>query len=234
MGSAPSSLDNPVWAALNGPQASFAQGGALARRYDPAVSPFAGFPAAAFTSAGLDPRPWEEMRDLIGADATLLLTERPAVLPPGWQVEASIPGVQMIATTELKDEPEREAIALGAVDVPEMLDLVDRTKPGPFLPRTHELGAYLGIRSGPRLIAMAGERMHPPGATEISAVCTDSDFRGSGLARRLVNAVAHGIRQRGENPFLHAAGSNVNAIRLYQAMGFAVRREVTFVLLRTP
>lgn len=210
------------------------KGGELARRYDPVVSPFAGFPSAAFTSAGLEPGPWEEMRSLVGAEATLLLTERPPLLPPGWRVEASIPGVQMIATAELKDEPEREAIALGAADVAEMLDLVDRTRPGPFLPRTHELGAYLGIRSGPRLIAMAGERMRPPGATEISAVCTDSDFRGSGLARRLVSAVAHGIRQRGEIPFLHAAGSNVNAIRLYQAMGFEVRREVTFVLLRTP
>jgi ribosomal protein S18 acetylase RimI-like enzyme len=234
MASALSSLDNPVWAALNGPQAAFAQGGALARRYDPVVSPFAGFGSGAFSSARLDLGPWEEMRDLVGADATLLLTEQPTVLPRGWQVEVAIPGVQMIATAELKDEPEREAIGLGADDVPEMLDLVDRTKPGPFLPRTHELGAYLGIRSGDRLIAMGGERMHPPGATEISAVCTDSEFRGSGLARRLVNAVAHGIRQRGEIPFLHAAGSNVNAIRLYQAMGFEVRREVTFVLLRTP
>jgi FR47-like protein len=42
--------------------------------------------------------------------------------------------------------------------VPEILDLVERTKPGPFLKRTIELGAYLGIRRDGRLIAMAGEQ----------------------------------------------------------------------------
>jgi hypothetical protein len=29
-----------------------------------------------------------------------------------------------------------------------MLELAGRTKPGPFLPRTMELGSYLGIRRG--------------------------------------------------------------------------------------
>src|ERR1700712_5464408 len=114
MASAPSALDTPVWAALNGPQAGFAQGGALARRYDPVVSPFAGLAAATLTATSLPARPWEEMRELAGPNATLLLTEQPAMLPPGWQVAASIPGVQMIATSALKDEPEREAVALGA------------------------------------------------------------------------------------------------------------------------
>jgi hypothetical protein len=39
-----------------------------------------------------------------------------------------------------------EAIGLGAADVPEMLELVAQTEPGPFLNRTVELGDYLGIR----------------------------------------------------------------------------------------
>jgi len=36
-----------------------------------------------------------------------------------------------------------EAVVLTSTDVPEMLDLVERTRPGPFLPRTVELGTYL-------------------------------------------------------------------------------------------
>ncbi len=52
---------------------------------------------------------------------------------------------------------------LGQADVQEMLDLARRTKPGPFLPRTVEMGTYLGIRRGGPLVAMAGERLHPPG-----------------------------------------------------------------------
>lgn len=78
---------------------------------------------------------------------------------------------------------------------------------------------------------MAGERMHPPGWTEISAVCTDPAYRGQGLAGRLTRAVAAGIVERGDKPFLHAAGSNTNAIRLYASLGFETRRTITFATL---
>ncbi|MFG1886179.1 GNAT family N-acetyltransferase [Micromonospora sp. NPDC049102] len=74
-----------------------------------------------------------------------------------------------------------------------MLSLIARTQPGPFLPRTVELGTYLGLRRDGALVAMAGERLHPPGWTEISAVCTAPEVRGRGLATRLVQAVAAGI-----------------------------------------
>lgn len=115
-----------------------------------------------------------------------------------------------------------------------MLDLVALTQPGPFLPRTVELGRYLGIRHEGRLIAMAGERLRPPGWTEISAVCTHPDHRGRGLAGLLIRAVAAGIRERGDVPFLHAAADNIQAIRLYESMGFVLRREPVFIGLRTP
>jgi hypothetical protein len=81
---------------------------------------------------------------------------------------------------------------------------------------------------------MAGERLHPAGHTEISAVCTDPAHRGQGLARRLVLAVAHGIRARGEIPFLHASAGNDTAIRLYRALGFELRRRVEFAAVTTP
>jgi predicted GNAT family acetyltransferase len=134
----------------------------------------------------------------------------------------------------LEVAPDREAIVLGPDDVPEMLALVERTKPGPFGPRTIELGTYLGIRRDGALVAMAGERLHPAGWTEISAVCTDESYRGAGLATRLVRAVAAGIRARREVPFLHAAAANTTAIRLYESLGFTLRREVSFLILRTP
>lgn len=130
--------------------------------------------------------------------------------------------------------PDDEAIRLTTADVPEMLALVERTRPGPFLPRTIELGTYLGVRRAGELIAMAGERLHPPGWTEISAVCTDTAYRGQGLATGLVHAVAHGIRQRGDTPFLHAAAGNTNAIRLYESLGFRLRRTRTFQTVRIP
>ncbi|GAA4584688.1 hypothetical protein GCM10023194_25190 [Planotetraspora phitsanulokensis] len=95
--------------------------------------------------------------------------------------------------------PDGEAVRLTAVDAPELLNLAERTRPGPFLPRTVELGTYLGIRRHGTLVAMAGERLHPTGWTEISAVCTDAAFRGQGLASRLILAVAASIRPRGDS-----------------------------------
>jgi predicted GNAT family acetyltransferase len=79
---------------------------------------------------------------------------------------------------------------------------------------------------------MAGERMRPPGWTEISAVCTDPAWRGQGLASRLTRAVAAGIAARGDTPFLHAIAANTTAIRLYKELGFTHRRDIRFPLLR--
>ncbi|MDQ0381903.1 ribosomal protein S18 acetylase RimI-like enzyme [Amycolatopsis thermophila] len=222
-----SPLDNPAHAALTGPHAHFAQSHGRAVRYDPAVSPWAAMPDEADESI------WADLAALAGPGGTLSLPGPALPPPPGWTVEMDVPGVQMVAET-VETAPDDEAVQLTAADVPDMLALAERTRPGPFLPRTVELGTYLGFRHEGRLIAMAGERMHPPGWTEISAVCTDAGFRGRGLGTRLVLAVAHGIAARGETPFLHAAAANTSAIRLYAALGFRLRRDIDFVSVRVP
>jgi predicted GNAT family acetyltransferase len=81
---------------------------------------------------------------------------------------------------------------------------------------------------------MAGERLKPPGWTEISAVCTDDAWRGHGFASALIRVLVAGIRDRGETAFLHAVATNTGAIRLYEAMGFGLRRTTVFRALRTP
>jgi ribosomal protein S18 acetylase RimI-like enzyme len=220
-------LDDPVWAALHGAHARFAQVNGRAARYHPDVAPFNTLADPA------EPGAWDDLRELVGPGAELTLAGDALTPPPGWTKQAEVEGVQLVDVA-LRAAPDPEAVVLTAADVPEMLDLVGRTRPGPFLPRTVELGTYLGIRRGGALIAMAGERLHPPGWTEISAVCTDPAHRGRGLATRLVRAVAAGIRERGENPLLHTAADNVTAIRLYESMGFRLRRRTTFGRFRSP
>ncbi|MFF4055967.1 GNAT family N-acetyltransferase [Streptomyces sp. NPDC001668] len=230
-------LDNAVWAALDGPHAYLAERVGRAARYPDDVYAFAAVADPA------DPAAWADLRTLVGPGTTVRIKPVETV-PAGWEVvgggggtshalKAMGEGVQLVDTA-LRAEPAPEAVRLGPDDVPEILDLVARTKPGPFRERTTELGTYLGIRERGRLIALAGERIRPPGWTEISAVCTDPDHRGRGLATRLVRAVAAGIRERGDIPFLHAAADNTHAIRLYESIGFTLRRRSPVLLVRSP
>jgi predicted GNAT family acetyltransferase len=138
---------------------------------------------------------------------------------------------QMAAThRETASVDDQDVIQLGNVDVNDMLELVQKTKPGPFGKRTIEMGHYIGIRDQGRLIAMAGERMSLDGYVEISAVCVDEDWRGRGLAGRLVQIMRRKIEQRGETAFLHVISDNRSAIALYERLGFEWQR--TFCLTR--
>ena len=153
----------------------------------------------------------------------------------GWTLEARVEGVQLVETERLVTRPDPEAVVLGADDVPDMLALVERSRPGPFEARTYQLGRYVGFRDDAgRLVAMAGERLQPAGWTEISAVTTDPDHRGRGLASSLVRDVAFHVQERGDRAFLHAAAENVGAIGVYERLGFTLRRRTSFGSLLAP
>ena len=220
-------LADPVNSALSGPHARFRQAAGRIQRYHPDVSVFYGHPRE------LTDEDYADVARLTGADRIALLRDRSAPLPAGWTVLETI-GLVQFDGSAVETAPEPEAVRLTADDVPEMTALIERTKPGPFLPRTIELGTYLGIRDADgALIAMAGERMHPQGWTEISAVCTAPEARGRGLASRLIRAVAHGIRERGDVPFLHTSDDNP-AQKLYAAMGFVHTGTVPLEVIRVP
>ncbi|SNQ49596.1 putative acetyltransferase (Partial) [Frankia canadensis] len=223
----PHPLDNPARAALLGPHAHLAIRRGSVLRYPADVTPFIALPDEP------DAETWRDAAALLGPGALLPLAGFTGTPPPGWEALGHVPGVQMVGD-DVAARPDPEAVVLGPDDVADILALVARTRPGPFLPRTIALGTYLGIRRGGELVAMAGERMHPPGWTEISAVCTDPAHRGEGLGTRLVHAVTALVRARGETPFLHATAANTTAIRLYEQLGFRLRREVVFTALRVP
>ncbi|MEU9166624.1 GNAT family N-acetyltransferase [Streptomyces sp. NPDC048420] len=223
----PHVLDNPALASLTGPHAHFAEKRGRVLRYPLDVSPWVALPDDP------DAGDWSDVAALVGPGAEVALAGFTGRVPDGWEITFHVDGVQFV-DDGLAATPDPEAVRLGPADVPEMLDLVARTQPGPFLPRTIEMGTYLGIRRDGRLVAMAGERLHPPGWTEISAVCTDDAVRGQGLATRLVHAVAHGIRERGETPFLHTGAGNTRAVRLYESLGFRLRRSTAFLAARVP
>jgi ribosomal protein S18 acetylase RimI-like enzyme len=178
-----------------------------------------------------DPQAWRDLAKLLGPNGTTVLTGSRLNIPDAWQTPDGGTGVQLIGQN-VEGRDDDEVVELGAKDVPESLELISRTQPGPFLPRTIELGGYLGIRIDGVLVAMAGCRLHPAGWREISAVCTDSDHRGKGLATRLVRAVVANIKADGEIPFLHASATNTNAIRLYEQLGFELRMHTRFAVVQ--
>ncbi|MEI7036661.1 GNAT family N-acetyltransferase [Fulvimonas yonginensis] len=219
-------LDRPVWASLTTHHATLSQGDDLARRYLPQVNLF----ASARDDAG---EALERLARLVEPGGRAFILQVPTIrVPPGLVELKRARGVQMVAREPLAAPPEQDGIvALGEADAPEMLALATLTQPGPFLPQTHRMGRFVGIRIDGRLAAMAGERFRFPGHTEVSGVCTHPDHRGRGLARRLSRHVAAAIAARGDTAFLHAWADNAAAIALYRSLGFTLRAEVDVAVL---
>jgi ribosomal protein S18 acetylase RimI-like enzyme len=221
-------LDNAVWHSLAGAHRELAEREGLAARYEPDVSVFGGI------ADGTDAA-WRDLEHVVGPSGigVLFRAEIPR-LPPGWTRLDGGRGHQMVLGDLAAVDVPAGVRDLGPADVGEMLALVELTRPGPFATRTVELGGYVGVFDGDRLVAMAGQRLAPPGFREVSAVCTHPDFRGRGLAAGLTALVARRILDRGERPFLHHASDNDAARRVYEAIGFAFRRQVVFEALGAP
>ncbi len=220
-------LDNPAWYALtDGEQARLAIGTARAKRYPLDVAPFVGlidYSVGAFADMAtlVEPGQWV---GLVGRNLPKEV--------PGWTTVFAVDVDQMVCEQPILELVSAETVLdLTPADVPDMLHLIELAQPGPFFQRTIELGHYVGIRKDGQLVAMAGERLRPPGYCEVSAVCSHPDYRGRGYARLLVSKVVAWNWRRGDLPFLHVAPENASAIRLYESLHFQKRRDITILVV---
>ncbi|SHJ38030.1 FR47-like protein [Bradyrhizobium lablabi] len=219
-------LDHPIWNALMSRQHALAEGGARARRYPPAIGPFAAIAdmsAQSFAALGALMSP---------SEVAVLFTPEPVTPTEEFKILLAETGEQMIGTPAESSIAGVDIVTLGAADVPAMLELTKLTNPGPFAARTHELGTFLGIRVDGQLVAMIGERMKPANYTEITAVCVHPSHRGCGYAQVLLGAISRQILARSEIPFLHVFSNNSSAIALYRRQGMQIRRRLHVTALQ--
>lgn len=218
----PDPLERPVWAALTGRHEHLGKVRGQARRYQHEVNVFVAGPVDD------DPQVLADMAALVDpGEAVFVVQAAPIPDLPGLTTVLRRPAVQMVFAGEQASAGSDEAVVeLGANDAEDMVALATLTEPGPFRRETYRMGRFVGVRSGGRLVAMAGERMRLPGMAEVSGVCTHPDARGQGLATRLSAHVVRVILARGEVPFLHVWKSNTGAIGLYEKLGFAIEREM--------
>lgn len=214
-----SSLDNVFWQSLSGPHRAWAAGSATALRYAPGFSPIAAFATPRDPDlAALAPH--------CAPGERLYCADWDGPAPAGWRIELEATMVRMAWHGDAPAaDPAFDPVPLGPAHVDAAMALADLTRPGPFGPRTLEMGDYLGVFDDGRLVAMAGERTRTRVAREVSGVCTHPDFQGRGLARRLMNVLVARQLARGERPFLHVMSANGSARALYERMGFATDAE---------
>jgi ribosomal protein S18 acetylase RimI-like enzyme len=217
-------LENPIWYALSTGQSYLAQSNHLAKRFPRDVAPFGAMKSQS-------PSEYEALAQILSGDVAALFLASKPVLPADWSMHLSGDMYQMTFEARPPAGPKQSFRKLTQADVPEMLALTKLTEPGPFLPRTIELGAFYGIHDSGALVAMAGERLHLTGFTEVSAVCTHPNFRGRGYGNSLMSVVISGIMNRGETPFLHVKTDNP-ALALYKKLGFEIRAQLYLAVIQ--
>jgi len=221
------SLENPVWQALSSGDSLLNQGDQSIKYFSSTVSPFLGMES------------WEKENQL------QLLQSMPAERSFSVMIQDTINFIdqfEVIFTTPLYQmvcnklipalQSSTKSDVLKSKDVPAMLVLTALTKPGPFLSETINFGNYIGIYDNEKLISMAGERLHPENFTEISAVCTDPEYLGKGLAAHLLSEAAIRVIEDGYTPFLHVRTDNTRAIAMYERLGFEKRTEMYFAVFK--
>ncbi len=207
-------LDHIFWHTLTGPHAQYASGAGGARRYARGFSPI-----LAFADPGQPD--FAALAPYCEAGEHFYCDSWTGEAPAGWQIEAESTMFRMVWSAPTPDaDAAPDAIALRPEHAGQALELATLCRPGPFGPRTIELGEYFGYFDGERLVAMAGERMQAAGLREISGVCTHPDYQGRGLARKLMAKLVHRQMARDETPFLHVMRANDAAHQLYLRMGF--------------
>ena len=219
-------LDNAAWASLTGPHRRFAERRGAAARYLPDVAPF-----VALADSG-DPRPGPTPPQLVGPGSVFAVAGPDSSRRPGWTDHGRGAGCRLVDVA-LQKAPIPEAVRLGPADVPEILDLVGRTQPGPFRRGRSNWAPTWASGAVARWWRWPASGCTPragPRSAQSAPILPTAAGPGHPAGRR-------GRRRyrRPRRPGLPAClGGEHVAIRLYVAMGFRLRLVTQFHAITAP
>lgn len=220
-------LNNPVWYALNTGNSHLGEGNDRVKYFNSDVSPFIALRESTPDSFG-------ELYEMLPAPQISFFASPVQLhIPAPWKIIACVHGLQFVHNgLAVKDDRIHTTTTLSTSHIAEMVTLAKLTNPGPFNIRTIEFGHYQGIFNDTKLVAMAGQRMHAFNYAEVSAVCTHPHHTGKGYARQLLTNQINRILETSDTPYLHVKHDNNRAIDLYKSLGFSVRSDMYFYILR--
>jgi len=210
-------LDNPVYHSLNEYHEKFCLNFGDTKFYNPEVASFGG---AAEISTVENITEYAKI-----CDDFLIFGTRPDLGSLKINLSQLVCD-QYVLENPIQSDLTEEIVELKEENHEELLAFVMKFYPYYFKARTPELGRYFGIFKEGKLAAVTGERMQMNDMTEVSAVITDIDYLGKGLAKQLVTFVSAKIFEDNKTPFLHVAESNTGAKMLYEKLGFMHRGKI--------
>lgn len=218
-------LDNPIWNALTTSNQHIASGNKNLKYLKRDVGIFAAL-------RNNQEKELEELHNLVPEGGVILFVPAEIKIPERWRIKLKREILQMTYESKQKTLLDRTGIIqLKDEHIPAMIELTRMTNPGPFFNRTIDFGNYEGIFDGSKLVAMTGRRLQPDPYTEVSAVCTHPDYVGKGYAAKLVRSQVNSIIDISRTPFLHLYPDNTPALKLYEKLGFSLRRSMIVYFL---
>jgi len=224
-------LDNPVWNALISGNEELSYGTDTVKYFSPDVSPFVGlkdYHTDHFLTL---------YHQLENGRICAVACSNEVTIPDFWKTLHQLKVLQMVYNRSIRPTNvsiNESIVSLTEAHIPQMLQLTQLTRPGPFEQDTIQFGHYEGIFHGQQLIAMAGQRLYPQPYAEISAVCTHPDHTGKGLAGQLIESQIARMLSASAIPFLHVVPENSRAINLYERLGFTTRTALFISIIQKP
>lgn len=221
-------LDNPAWFALTEKHQPFAIGTAEIKKYQRYVAPWIGYVSS-------NPGIIRELDPFIESGESCYVFDKLPELPHNYIHETTVHCLQMICEAPIKADTENAVIKkIEEAEADELEALINLVQPGYYSPGSKLMGEYYGIWQEGQLVAAAGERICLAEFTEVSGVVTHPDFTGRKYAQQLVVHVTNKNLSAGQIPYLHVADTNERAIKLYEYLGFGLRRKIEVYKIKKP